>query len=388
MQTVAQEASGVCQQEQAFSDSILQELSEVRQDWPVVAGLLPGQWRTKARELGAVRRQLRGFDSIDTLLRVLLIHLAEGCSLRETAARAQAAGLSQVSDIALFKRLRQCGPWFQWMTQQLSAPMALPVRDEGPLRGRRVRLIDGSTVCEPGATGSTWRLHYSLNLSTLLCEEVHLSSADEGERLERFEVRAGDIVMADRGFARRRDLRHVLGRGADVVLRTNLTNLPLQTPEGNALKLLPLLRTLTVGQAGDWPAQAVDEQGAMALRVCAYRKTAQQTRRAVQAIEREAAKKGRKVKPETLEAAAYVIVLTTLRQIDAPAVMELYRQRWQVELAFKRLKSLLQLGHLKKTDEKGARSWLQGKILVACLIETLIFTAERFSPWGYGGHEA
>ena len=53
------------------------------------------------------------------------------------------------------------------------------------------------------------------------------------------------------------------------------------------------------------------------------------------------------------------------------------------EQTFKRLKSLLQLGHLKKFDKDGARAWLQGKLLVACLIEKLILTAERFSPWGY-----
>jgi hypothetical protein len=53
------------------------------------------------------------------------------------------------------------------------------------------------------------------------------------------------------------------------------------------------------------------------------------------------------------------------------------------QLAFKRLKSLLQLGHLKKTDQDGAKAWLQGKLFVATLIETLIAVGERFSPWGY-----
>ena len=61
----------------------------------------------------------------------------------------------------------------------------------------------------------------------------------------------------------------------------------------------------------------------------------------------------------------------------------MYRRRWQIELAFKRLKSLLQLGHLRKTDPEGAKAWLQGKLLAACLIEQLILTGERFSPWGY-----
>ena len=61
----------------------------------------------------------------------------------------------------------------------------------------------------------------------------------------------------------------------------------------------------------------------------------------------------------------------------------MYRGRWQVELAFKRLKSLLGLGHLKKTDAEVAKAWLQGKLLVAFLIEALIASAERFFPWGY-----
>ena len=126
-----------------------------------------------------------------------------------------------------------------------------------------------------------------------------------------------------------------------------------------------------------------DDEGVIAVRVCAYKKTLAQTLAAQEAIQREATKKHREVKPETIEAAGYVIVLTTLTQPSAETIMEFYRRRWQIELAFKRLKSLLQLGHLKKMDKDGAKAWLQGKLLVACLIETLILTAERFPPGGY-----
>jgi hypothetical protein len=99
---------------------------------------------------------------------------------------------------------------------------------------------------------------------------------------------------------------------------------------------------------------------------------------------REAQRNGSQIQPETLEAAGYVFVFTTLSQ-DCPAstVMELYRGRWQIELAFKRLKSLVQLGHLKKHDATAARAWLQGKLLVAFLLDALLVTAERISPWGY-----
>lgn len=357
------------------------ELASIGQDWDVVMQMLPAHWEAKALELGAVRR-LRGFDSVASVLRVLLIHLADGCSLRETAVRASAGGLAAVSDVALLKRLRGCAAWFEWMVREMAAGMAIPLTAQ-LLPGRRVRLIDGSTVCEPGATGSTWRLHYALNLHTLSCDEVHVSEASVGESLVLFDIRAGDVIMADRGFAKRPGLRHVVQRKADVVLRASMSNLPLHDRRGRPLDLLPRLRKLAIGQAADWPAQVQDEVGAIPVRVCAYKKTAAQTLAAQQAIEQEARKKSRTVQPKTLEVAGYVIVVTTLKTPSAAQIMEFYRRRWQIELAFKRLKSLLQLGHLKKTDKDGARAWLQGKLLVACLIEKLILTAERFSPWGY-----
>ena len=363
------------------------ELASIGQDWEVVMQMLPAQWEAKAAELGAVRR-LRGFASVGSLLRVLLIHLADGCSLRETAVRASAGGLAAVSDVALLKRLRGCGAWFEWMARELAAGMALPSAGDALLPGRRVRLVDGSSVCEPGATGSTWRLHYALNLHTLSCDEVHVSEASVGESLTHFDIRAGDVIMADRGFAKRPGLRHVVQRKGDVVLRTGLTHLPLHDRRGRPLDMLALLRTLAIGQAADWPARVQDDSGAVAVRVCAYKKTAAQTLAAQQAIQQEARKKQRKVQPQTLEAAGYVIVVTTLAEPSAATIMEFYRRRWQIELAFKRLKSLLQLGHLKKIDKEGARAWLQGKLLVACLIEKLILTAERFSPWGYAAGDS
>ena len=385
--------------EEQFDDDTLDgrfddDKAGLEQDWDLVTQMLPAQWQAKALELGAVRRQLRSFSDVASILRVLLIHLADGCSLRETAVRAKAGGLADVSDVALFKRLRSCGDWFQWMTQELAVSMALPQSSQAMLPGRRVRLIDGSTVCEPGATGSTWRLHYALNLQTLGCDEVHVTDASEGESLTRYDIKPGDVVLADRGYANRRGLLYVMQRQADVLLRIGLNQIALNDAKGRPLTLLPFLRKLRIGQAADWPAWVQPSKGeksicqALAVRVCAYKKSATQTRAAVKAIEQEARKKGRTVKPETLEAAGYVIVLTTLVEPSAYEIMEFYRRRWQVELAFKRLKSLLQLGHLKNTDEQGAKAWLQGKLMVACLIESLILEGERFSPWGYRSPQA
>jgi Transposase DDE domain len=352
----------------------------LHEDWEVIESVLPAGWQDAARRTGALMRT-RGFDSPATLLRVLLIHLVEGCSLRETAVRANAGGLASVSDVALLGRMRGSGEWFRWMVEQMSRRLSEASQEVLP--GKRVRLADATVVCEPGATGSTWRLHYVIDLTTLACEQVQVTLPDEGETLTRFAVQRGDVLMADRGLAHRRGIRHVVQHGGDVVVRMNLVSVPLQDAQGREFRLLPRLRKLSIGQAQSWSAVMRDDNGAIDVRVCALKKSAEQTRTAQEKLRQVATKKGRALQPDTLEAAGYVVVLTTLSDVPARQILELYRYRWQIELAFKRLKSLLHLGHLKKTDPVGAKAWLQGKLFVATLIETLIAVGERFSPWGY-----
>ncbi len=78
------------------------------------------------------------------------------------------------------------------------------------LPDKRVRLVHASVICEPGATGSIWRLHYMIDLGTLACEQLQVTLPEDGEMLTRFAVQANDVVMADRGLAHRRGIRHMV----------------------------------------------------------------------------------------------------------------------------------------------------------------------------------
>jgi hypothetical protein len=185
----------------------------LQEDWEVIVRALPEGWAEQAKALGALKR-VGGFRDASQLLRTRLIHLSDGCSLRETAGRAKAGGLVSVSDVAMHKRLRGCGEWFRWRGEQLTARLSGSAKP--PVLGKRVRLIDSSVVCEPGATGSTWRLHYAIELSSLRCEEAQVTEISQGESLRRFTVQAGDVLMADRGLASRRGIRHVVSPGGEV----------------------------------------------------------------------------------------------------------------------------------------------------------------------------
>ena len=86
-----------------------------------------------------------------------------------------------------------------------------------------------------------------------------------------------------------------------------------------------------------------------------------------------------------LEMSEYFVLGTSLNADAFPAerILELYRLRWQVELAFKRLKSIMQLGQLPKSDPESCQAWLYGKMLYALLCYAVVDKGRSFSPWGY-----
>jgi len=352
-------------------------------DWEVLLSFLPSGWQEKARELGALQR-CRKFADPESLLRTLLIHLADGCSLRETSVRAKHGNIVSISDVALLKRLKSSGEWFRWMASQLMETWIN--RKPSTLFGqkRNVRLIDGSTIQEPGSTGSTWRIHYSTNLPSLRCDEVFVTDVKTAESFKMFTVHAGDLFVADRGYARRADISHVFQGHGDVLVRINLFSIPFSERDGAEFPLLERLRTLSGTRIGDWPVSIFHNNERIPGRICAIRKSKQAAEMARKKVLRRASKQGHKAKPETLESSAYTFVFTTLgADFNPSTVLEMYRGRWQVELVFKRLKSLMALGHLKKKDSEAAKAWVHGKILIAFLIEALILAGESFSPWGF-----
>ena len=148
------------------------------------------------------------------------------------------------------------------------------------LRVMMIHLVDGSLISEPGSTGSNWRLHYSATLPSLHCDEVLVTGPEVGESFSRYTVQPGDLLIGDRGLAHRKGIRHVLEGGGDVIVRLNLTNVPLMDDQGQRFNLLSHLCRLHGTQVGNWPVILTDEHGQVRGRVWAIKKSRAATARA------------------------------------------------------------------------------------------------------------
>ncbi len=350
------------------------------EDWSILCSFLPVGWREKARECGALTRA-RGVAGPDELLRILLIHIANGCSLAETSVRAGQLGLGQLNQSAVYKRLRSAEEWLRWMAEQMRTSLGFTV----PRLAQRVRAVDATAITEPGSTGTDWRIHYAINLATLQCDFFQLTDARCGEAWRRFPVEKGDIMLGDRGYANPNGVAHVVTAGGEVVVRQNRKSLPLSDKKCGRLNPVELARGLRPNQKCEWEAWAHTGMGnRVGGRLIIVRRSKQATENARKKLRQQASKNEKKVSAEALEAAQYFFLWTTLPESwSRVKVLELYRCRWQIELAFKRMKSIMGLGHLPKKDPESCRAWLHGKLFTSLLGERMIGAAKEFSPWGY-----
>ena len=357
-------------------------------EWPYLRSFLPDDatLERSAYEFGALRRK-RNVSNADDLLRLALAYGFCGLTLRQTAAWAQVAGVAELSDVALLKRLRGAADW-------LGHLLALKLADRTPpppesTRTFSLRIVDATTISRPGSTGTDWRIHLEFDLARWCIRAAELTDAHGGESLTRFAWRPNEVVLADRGYSHRQGLWHVRQAEAHFLVRLNWQTVPLQNEAGAPWDLFTFLRSLPDATPGERVVQTAPDRKrgipALAVRLVALRKSEAAAAEARKKVLQAHSKKGHAVDPRTLEAAGYVVVLCSLPSevLGAAEVLELYRFRWQIELALKRMKSLMDLGELPARDPALARSFLYAKLLAALLVEDLTDRFLAFFPWGY-----
>lgn len=354
-------------------------------DWEYVLSLLPSGWKEQIYRLGLLKfgRKFSGENKESVLLRVLLLHLVTGVSLRETSALSKQGNLADISDVGILKRLRRSEKFFQWGLAELR-PDKLTPEDAELLHGHRFRLVDATMVKEPGITGSLWRLHYAVDLRTLSCDEVLVSDQKTGETLSNFHFSPGEVAVGDRVYATPSGIAKVTAAGAEILARFTPHLLPLHTADGTrSFQLMKKLRELEFGEAADWSVTVKVDGRLIPGRVCATRRSPAGAQKERDEMLQEAKRKQRQVNDKTLELADYFLLFTTLPEtsFSTMAIIRIYRLRWQIEMVFKRLKSILNLGHLHKYDPPTVRAWLTGKLFAAALIDKIIRVGESFFPW-------
>jgi Transposase DDE domain len=247
--------------------------------------------------------------------------------------------------------------------------------------------LDATTVSGPGAEGVDARIHAMIRLQDLRIPEAHVTDASEGETLRRFGWMEGQLAIVDRGYSNAPGVLHVVDQGADVLVRLNRGALPLYdvaaATAATVIDPLDWCRQLSghrVEERTVWIAHGEGRaRRVLQGRLIGVRLPDKEAREARARARRE---HGPNVTEDQLEAAQYVMLFTTVpsSRLSASRCTEAYRLRWQIELQWKRWKSLCHFDRLPNYRDDTILSWLTAKVLLGLLLERIASMGLGTSP--------
>ena len=326
-----------------------------------------------ARSFGALTR-VRKLRRAEDLLRLALIYGPGQHSLRSTAAVAADGGVVSLSDKGVLGRLRRMGDWLEHLLQcLLQDQLGLQCGEDLDLS-----LVDSSVVCAPGSTGSDWRLHARFDPGKGCFADLVLTRATTAERIDLTTIKPGATLIQDRGYCRVREFRAVLQARADFITRVGWNRLRLLNRQGARINVMTLLPQGDAATEHEVHLHGLDRP----LRLVLQRLPPAMAERQRKRVRRRASKQGHALDPRTQDAAGYILLMTSLPAWQQPAerILSLYRNRWQIELGFKRLKTLAGLDKLPACDPKLARTWLLAHLIAAVLTDEIANEIVDFSP--------
>jgi hypothetical protein len=324
---------------------------------------------SSSRTTGAIRRK-RVVTSGGQLLRLVLAYVLSGLSFRSTAAWAEAGEHASFSDVALLKRMRRCGPWLRYLVSTL---MRLTSPEPSPDDERRIVAVDATMICVPGDKQNYYLLHTAYDVTAQCFQSTELTDRHTAERLDVGKIERDEIRLGDRAYGRWRDLWTVVEAGADYVVRLSATALKLCTVSGEPIRRAVWCKLAETAGVQDVTLAIHASKGAaqMLARLIVLPLSQEKAAAARRLMRKNACKWGYTPSRDALVTAGCLMLITSLPREAWPAerVLTLYRRRWQVELAFKRLKSLIGLEDLRVHDSELVAVWIHAILLVALLID-------------------
>jgi hypothetical protein len=345
---------------------------------------LPEGYEAASKETGAMRRMGRVIREAPDLMWLMLTHLSQGQSLANMSILAKASGLGSLSDVAIMKRLSHCGNWFKWILSRLTPSSVADYLKPKGLENYRVLAVDGSDMISGVSRFSkSWRLHFALEVFTLTSHEIKLTDEQTGETLTNFTMTQGDVFLADRAYGSKKGIAHCLAHGADFILRLRSGAFSMFLDNGEKADLPKLLVAAKTDEAVEFPVFVDLSEyglGLREMRICALKKSEEDIEKAQRRIDRKDSKRQKETSEEAKRFNEYIMLITSLPgEVRADEVLSAYRYRWQIELYFKRLKSLLGMGEIPKKRSESMEAWLNGKMVLAILFEVLLSKLD-FSP--------
>lgn len=341
--------------------------------------ILPEDYEKECYNKKVIERKKTFKKPID-LIKSIIYYLCGDHSLLDVCQYIYTSGIGKISDVAFLKKLLKCKEWLIWLIENLKPNEIIKYKKPAQLEKYEVIAVDATDIVQKGAIKKTWRLHYAVNIFSLNCNQFKITEQSTGESLKNYEINKNHLIIADRAYGTITSIEYCLKNGGNFILRIKNKAFNLYNEKGEKIILSEWLKT--VGNEADEITVYIkgSDKNFISLRICAAKKTEEEILIEEKRLKRAESKRQIKYSDDTKYTHKYMFVITSLpKSVSAEDVLAFYRLRWQIELVFKRYKSLLGLGNIPTKTKESSEVWLNGKMFLALLIEKYLGDID-FSP--------
>jgi len=300
---------------------------------------------------------------------------------------------ARISRVALYYRFSNAAVAFLLKCLQFVLKQkirGLGVIDTTLLRPfRRVLLVDSSSwdvsesLCKvlPGSGGAASTANcklqtvYDYKRSELDFLDVTAGTVPDNRYTEHLPglLQKDDLLLVDQGYFKLQMLFEIDAKGAFF-----LTRFPVRTVVQEALTPTPIALAMHLRDLAGHTCELEILMGGkrlpqVACRLIALRVSEHIANERRRRLKKEAQKKGRAVSNHHLRMCDWTLLITNVphRWLPLEMVRALYTVRWQIELLFKQLKSILRVHQSDTGKENRLRCELYGKLIGAVLIHRI-----------------
>lgn len=293
-------------------------------------------------------KRKRIIKSYAVLLRAAYLYIIDNLSFQRISDKMSCVYGVTMSDTAWKKQLTKVAPVFASAAMRYIAHKGteIPV-SESVLGYSSAYALDATVIPAEGKSGTVFRLHTQYSLVKNVAAKIHVTDCYSAESVEHYDIASGALYLADRAYGRASQFAHMMDKQADFIFRISYRGVKLfdDATCTNRVNFKSLLRDKKTSVYCYFEFKKTVYR----IRLIAAPIPVEKHDSVEKRVRRKAARKQHSISDTSVKFSKWVILATSLTDISDEAILDTYRLRWQIELFFKRAKSLLHFHKLRRS---------------------------------------
>lgn len=301
------------------------------------------------KEHNLIKRK-RVIKSYAVLLSAAYLYIIDKLSFQRISDKMSCIYGVTMSDTAWKKQLSKAAPVFAAAAMQCMARMRADISPSETVLGySNAYALDATAIPAEGKSGTIFRLHTQYSLLESMATEIHITDCHSAESVKHYDIEPGALYLADRAYGKVSQFANIMDKHADFIFRISPHCMTLFYDSAckNKINFEALLHTKDISI----PCYFKVKETVYQIRLIVSRIPVEKHDAIEKRVRRKASKKQYAVSARSVEFSKWIMLATSIPEaIVDNDILDAYRLRWQIELFFKRTKSLLHFHKLRRSS--------------------------------------